>query len=95
MHISLIKNMLNKVDINSWASHLWISKWKIQTCQIVLQFTFKEILTVKKVIEKFKFHLIERHFLVEMDISTLSVMFNSKRTLVPHTQLFTWKNWSK
>ena len=55
--------------------------------------TFKEILAVKRGIEKFQFHLLGHHFLVEMDMSSFPKMFQFKRKMLPHPQLLRWSNW--
>lgn len=45
--------------------------------------TFKEILAVKRGIEKFQFHLIGHHFTVEMDSSTFPQMLISNKRPSP------------
>lgn len=49
--------------------------------------TFKEILAVKRGIEKFQFHLVGRSFLVEMDSSSFPKMlqFKQKYSLTPNS----------
>ncbi|GKE13452.1 putative reverse transcriptase domain, viral movement protein [Tanacetum coccineum] len=56
-------------------------------------FTFKEILAVKRGIEKFQFHLIGHEFQVEMDMSSFPHMLQFKRKMLPHAQLLRWSNW--
>ncbi|GKC09723.1 putative reverse transcriptase domain, viral movement protein, partial [Tanacetum coccineum] len=46
--------------------------------------TFKEILAVKRGIEKFQFHLIGHEFQVEMDMSSFPRMLQFKRKMLPH-----------
>ncbi|GJS28659.1 putative zinc finger, CCHC-type containing protein [Tanacetum coccineum] len=55
--------------------------------------TFKEILAVKRGIEKFQFHLIGHEFQVEMDMSSFPRMLQFKRKMIPHAQLLRWSNW--
>ncbi|GKF80438.1 putative reverse transcriptase domain, viral movement protein, partial [Tanacetum coccineum] len=55
--------------------------------------TFKEILAVKRCIEKFQFHLIGHEFQVEMDMSSFSRMLQFKRKMLPYAQLLRWSNW--
>jgi hypothetical protein len=55
--------------------------------------TFKEILAVKKAIEKFEFHLIGHKFQVEMDMSSFPKMLHFKQKVVPHQQLLRWSEW--
>ncbi|GJT26260.1 putative reverse transcriptase domain, viral movement protein [Tanacetum coccineum] len=55
--------------------------------------TFKEILAVKRGIEKFQFHLIGHEFQVEMDMSSFPCMLQFKRKMLPHAQLLRWSNW--
>ena len=55
--------------------------------------TFKEILVVKKVIEKFQFHLVGKHFLIEMDMLAFPTMLKAKKTMVEQPQLIRCKNW--
>ncbi|GKB54329.1 putative reverse transcriptase domain, viral movement protein [Tanacetum coccineum] len=55
--------------------------------------TFKEILAVKRCIEKFQFHLIGHEFQVEMDMSSFPRMLQFKRKMLPHAQLLRWSNW--
>ncbi|GJY62693.1 putative reverse transcriptase domain, viral movement protein [Tanacetum coccineum] len=55
--------------------------------------TFKEILAVKRGIEKFQFHLIGHEFQVEMDMSSFPRMLQFKRKMLPHAQLLRWSNW--
>ncbi|GJX32307.1 putative zinc finger, CCHC-type containing protein [Tanacetum coccineum] len=54
--------------------------------------TFKEILAVKRGIEKFQFHLIGHEFQVEMDMSSFPRMLQFKRKMLPHAQLLRWSN---
>lgn len=55
--------------------------------------TFKEIIAVKRGIEKFQFHLIGHEFQVEMDMSSFPRMLQFKRKMLPHAQLLRWSNW--
>ncbi|GJR89607.1 hypothetical protein Tco_0213618, partial [Tanacetum coccineum] len=55
--------------------------------------TFKEILAVKRGIEKFQFHLIGHEFQVEMDMSFFPSMLQFKRKMLPYAQLLRWSNW--
>ncbi|ESQ44801.1 hypothetical protein EUTSA_v10003399mg, partial [Eutrema salsugineum] len=55
--------------------------------------TFKEILAVKKAIEKFEFHLIGHKFRIEMDMSSFPKMLQFKQKMVPHQQLLRWSEW--
>ncbi|KAK8996459.1 hypothetical protein V6N11_081734 [Hibiscus sabdariffa] len=55
--------------------------------------TFKEILTVKKAISKFEFHLIGHHFLVEMDMPSFPQMLKFKQKIIPNPQLLRWAEW--
>lgn len=55
--------------------------------------TFKEILAVKRGIERFQFHLIGHDFLVEMDMSSFPRMLEFKRKMLPQPQLLRWENW--
>ena len=55
--------------------------------------TFKEILAVKRGIEKFQFHLIVHHFLIEIDMSSFLKMLKFKRKMLPQEQLLRWSNW--
>ncbi|KAK8516554.1 hypothetical protein V6N12_038794 [Hibiscus sabdariffa] len=55
--------------------------------------TFKEILAVKKGINKFEFHLIGCHFLVEMDMSSFPQMLKFKQKIIPNPQLLRWAEW--
>nr|GEY79063.1 putative reverse transcriptase domain, viral movement protein [Tanacetum cinerariifolium] len=55
--------------------------------------TFKEILAVKRGIEKFQFHLIGHEFQVEMDMSSFPRMLQFKKKMLPHAQLLRWSNW--
>ncbi|GJU95021.1 putative reverse transcriptase domain, viral movement protein [Tanacetum coccineum] len=52
--------------------------------------TFKEIIAVKRGIEKFQFHLIGHEFQVEMDMSSFPRMLQFKRKMLPHAQLLRW-----
>ncbi|GJR02306.1 hypothetical protein Tco_0525290 [Tanacetum coccineum] len=54
---------------------------------------FKEILVVKRGIEKFQFHLIGHEFQVKMDMSSFPRMLQFKRKMLPHAQLLRWSNW--
>ncbi|KAL2491169.1 Uncharacterized protein Adt_26797 [Abeliophyllum distichum] len=49
--------------------------------------TFKEILAVKRGIEKFQFHLIGHHFFIKMDMSAFLKMMNFKQKQIPNSQL--------
>ncbi|KAK8957121.1 hypothetical protein KSP39_PZI000021 [Platanthera zijinensis] len=55
--------------------------------------TYKEILVVKRGIEKFQFHLIGQHFLIEMDMSAFPKMLHFKQNMLPQAQLLRWANW--
>ncbi|KAJ9547118.1 hypothetical protein OSB04_019661 [Centaurea solstitialis] len=55
--------------------------------------TFKEILAVKRRIEKFQFHLIGHHFQIEMDMSSFPKMLQFKRKMLQEAQLLSWSNW--
>ncbi|CAH8278551.1 unnamed protein product [Arabidopsis lyrata] len=55
--------------------------------------TFKEILAVKKAIERFEFHLIGHKFRIEMDMSSFPKMLQFKQKMVPHQQLLRWSEW--
>ncbi|KAL2471952.1 RT RNaseH 2 domain-containing protein [Abeliophyllum distichum] len=55
--------------------------------------TFKEILAVKRGIEKFQFHLIGHHFFVEMDMSAFPKMLSFKQKQIPNSQLLRWAEW--
>ncbi|KAL2499511.1 RNA-directed DNA polymerase [Abeliophyllum distichum] len=55
--------------------------------------TFKEILAVKRGIEKFKFHLIGHHFFIEMDMSAFPKMLNFKQKQILNSQLLRWAEW--
>ncbi|GKB85333.1 putative reverse transcriptase domain, viral movement protein [Tanacetum coccineum] len=55
--------------------------------------TFKEILAVKRGIEKFQFHLIGHEFQVEIDMYSFLRMLQFKRKMLPHAQLLRWSNW--
>ncbi|CAA7022301.1 unnamed protein product [Microthlaspi erraticum] len=55
--------------------------------------TFKEILAVRKAIEKFEFHLIGHKFRIEMDMSSFPKMLQFKQKMVPHQQLLRWSEW--
>ena len=54
---------------------------------------FKEILAVKNSIQKFEFHLISHHFLIEFDMSTFPHMLNLKKKTIPNAQLLRWSQW--
>ena len=45
--------------------------------------TDKEILAVKHGIEKFEFHLVGQHFLIEMDMSSFPKMIQFKQKVLP------------
>ncbi|KAL2519014.1 putative reverse transcriptase domain [Abeliophyllum distichum] len=55
--------------------------------------TFKEILAVKRGIEKFQFHLIGHHFFIEMDMSAFPKMLSFKQKQIPNSQLLRWAEW--
>lgn len=55
--------------------------------------TFKEILAVKRGIEKFQFHLIGHKFLIEIDMSAFPKMLSFKQKQIPNSQLFRWAEW--
>ena len=55
--------------------------------------TFKKILAVKNEIQKFEFHLIGHHFIVESDMSVFSQMLNLKKKTIPNAQLLRWSQW--
>ncbi|GJS84976.1 putative reverse transcriptase domain, viral movement protein [Tanacetum coccineum] len=56
--------------------------------------TFKEIITVKRGIKKFQFHLIGHEFQVEMDMSSfLRPMLRSRKLRPSYAQLLRWSNW--
>lgn len=55
--------------------------------------TYKEILALKRGIEKFQFHLIGQHFLIEMDMSAFPKMLQFKQKMLPQAQLLRWANW--
>lgn len=55
--------------------------------------TFKEILAVKRGIEKFQFHFIGHHFTVEMDSSSFLRMLHFKQKTIPNAQLLRWASW--
>ncbi|KAL2512843.1 RT RNaseH 2 domain-containing protein [Abeliophyllum distichum] len=52
--------------------------------------TFKEILAVKRGIEKLQFHLIGHHFFIEMDMSAFPKMMNFKQKQIQNSQLLRW-----
>jgi len=49
--------------------------------------TYKEILAVKRGIEKFQFHLIGYRFLIEMDMASFPKMLQFKKKMLPESQL--------
>ncbi|KAM7516873.1 hypothetical protein LguiA_006456 [Lonicera macranthoides] len=55
--------------------------------------TFKEILAVKRGIEKFQFYLVGHHFLVEMDMKAFPKMINFNIKVIPNAQLLRWSQW--
>lgn len=55
--------------------------------------TYKEILAVKKGIEKFEFHLVGQHFLIEMYMSSFPKMIQFKQKVMPQEQLLRWGSW--
>ncbi|RYR41952.1 hypothetical protein Ahy_A08g038396 [Arachis hypogaea] len=55
--------------------------------------TYKEILAVKRGIEKFNFHLSSYHFTVEMDNTSFPSMLEIKKKILPDSQLLRWKDW--
>ena len=55
--------------------------------------TFKEILAVRRGIEKFEFHLIGHKFLVEMDMSAFPRMLEFKQKMIPDPQRLRWAQW--
>lgn len=55
--------------------------------------TYKEILAVKRGIEKFEFHLVGQHFLIEMDMSSFPKMIQFKQKVLPQAQLLRWASW--
>ncbi|OMO64225.1 hypothetical protein COLO4_32096 [Corchorus olitorius] len=55
--------------------------------------TFKEILGVKYGIQKFEFHLIGHHFIVELDMAAFDQMLDVKKKTVPNPQLLRWSQW--
>ncbi|XP_071708862.1 uncharacterized protein [Rutidosis leptorrhynchoides] len=55
--------------------------------------TFKEILAVKRGIERFQFHLIGHEFEIKMDMSSFPRMLQFKRKILPQAQLLRWANW--
>lgn len=52
--------------------------------------TFKKILTIKRGIKKFQFHLIGCSFIVEMDSSSFPKMLQFKQKSLPNAQLLRW-----
>ncbi|XP_031270855.1 uncharacterized protein LOC116129245 [Pistacia vera] len=46
--------------------------------------TFKEVLAVKNVIERFEFHLVGHHFFIETDIKSFDQMLRFHKKKVPH-----------
>ncbi len=61
--------------------------------QIHYHSTMKELLAVKKAIEKFEFHLIGHHFLVETDFSGFQGMLTFKNKRVLNAQLVRLATW--
>ncbi|KAL4591171.1 hypothetical protein LXL04_004121 [Taraxacum kok-saghyz] len=57
--------------------------------------TFKEILAVKRGIEKLQFYLIGHEFQVEMDMASFPRMLQFKRKMLPEAQLLRWANWPR
>ncbi|KAM7510453.1 hypothetical protein LguiB_009328 [Lonicera macranthoides] len=55
--------------------------------------TYKEILAVKRGIEKFQFHLIGYHIKIEMDMSSFPAMIQFKNKQIPQSQLLRWSEW--
>ena len=55
--------------------------------QIYYHSTMKELLAVKKAIEKFEFHLVGHHFLVETNFSGFQMMLTFKNKRVLKAQL--------
>ena len=55
--------------------------------------TLKEIIAVKKGIEKFQFHLIGHHFIVQSDMKAFPQMLNFKNKTIPPPQLLRLKEW--
>lgn len=55
--------------------------------------TYKEILAIKRGIEKFEFHLVGQHFLIEMDMSSFPKMIQFKQKVLPQAQLLKWASW--
>ncbi|KAI3747086.1 hypothetical protein L6452_09531 [Arctium lappa] len=55
--------------------------------------TFKEIVAVKRGIEKFQFHFIGHCFQIEMDMSSFPLIIQFKRKMLPEAQLLRWANW--
>lgn len=55
--------------------------------------TYKEILAIKRAIEKFEFHLIGHHFLIETDMISFPNMLKFKQKLLPKEKLLRWANW--
>ncbi|XP_042489805.1 uncharacterized protein LOC122069782 [Macadamia integrifolia] len=56
--------------------------------------TFKEILAVRRGIEKFQFHLIGHIFLIELDMSSFPRMLEFRQRTLPNDQLLQWAQWS-
>ena len=54
---------------------------------------YKENLAVKYGIKKFEFHLIAQKFLINMDNSSFTRIFDYKNKLFPNKQLLSLKNW--
>ncbi|XP_028798734.1 uncharacterized protein LOC114754141 [Neltuma alba] len=55
--------------------------------------TYKEILAIKRGIEKFSFHLSPYQFRVEMDNTSFPRMLDPKGKTLPDSQLLRWKDW--
>ena len=55
--------------------------------------TYKEVLAIKRGIEKFQFHLIGHHFLVEMDCTAFPGILKFRAKQIPAKQLLRWAEW--
>ena len=55
--------------------------------------THKEVLAVKRGIERFEFHLVGHHFIVEMDMSCFPRMLDFKQKTIPNSQRLRWQQW--
>ncbi|KAM7490949.1 hypothetical protein LguiA_033870 [Lonicera macranthoides] len=55
--------------------------------------TFKEILAIRRGIEKFQFHLISHHFTIETYMKSFPVMLQFKNKQIPNPQLLRWYEW--